>query len=135
MNKLRKGSQAHVVYSNLTQQFQRTDTLQAACKIDAASLSSVLTTLRRRGLAEYSGTPRQEGGLRWRRHPIDKPLYPAQADVCPRKAGGKRPKAEPYTDICERIGEDMRKLRWIISQQEKKLAMYEEIKAKMLGEA
>lgn len=131
---LRKGTQQHTVYNLLMpHQFMRTDKLLTLSKLDAAALSSTLTSLRRKGLAEYSGVPRQEGGLRWKKHPVDKPMFPAQEDVIKRRGVRNKPKVESYTDICERIGEDLRKLRWIISQQEKQLKLLEEVKAKLAG--
>jgi len=134
MIKLRKGTQQWAVYSLLMpHQAMRTDKLQSLVKFDKAALSSTLTALRRKGLAEYKGSAHQEGGLLWKRHPMDKPLFPPQKDIAPRKAGSSQ-QVEKYTDIADRIADDLRKLRWIIKQQTKQLELYEEIKHKLLGD-
>ncbi len=132
---LRKGTQQHVVYELLLpHNFTRTDKLIEKSGLPKASLSSTLTVLRRKGLAEYTGEIRGEGGLRWKRHPIAKPMFPPQKDVAPRKHPTK-PQVESYTDIADRITEDLRKLRWLLGQQQKQLDMYEEFKKKLLGDA
>lgn len=132
---LRKGTQQQIVYDLLLpHQYTRTDTLAEKSGIMKPGLSTTLTKLRRSGLAECSGGVRQEGGLRWKRHPLNKPLYPPQADIVPRKNAAKQ-QVENYTDIADRIGADLLKLRWIIKQQQKQLVVYEEIKHKLLGDA
>ena len=118
----------------LPHEWTRTDTLLKKTKLEKAALSSCLTQLRRKGLVEYKGKLQQDGGLQWRRHPLDKPRVPPQEDVI--KRGGRKtpPKMETFTEIADRIAEDLRKLRWINKQQEKQLKVLEEVKAKLVGD-
>ena len=84
---LRKNSVAHRIYSTLYQhEFMRTEKLAQKLDIEASKLSVQLTKLRRAGLIEYSGT---RGDLRYKKHPLDKPLYPPQDDICHHKSKAK----------------------------------------------
>ena len=84
---LSKGTQADKVYKALlSHEFMSKDKLIAKTKITSQSVSTVLTLLRRAGLAEYSGHMRMKGGLRWKKHPIQEPLYPPQEDLIHKKS-------------------------------------------------
>jgi len=70
----------------LTHEFMKKETIMDKTGIGATSISTVLTQLRRKGLVEGSGSRTRGIGMRWKKHPIDKPLYPPQGDLYkPRK--------------------------------------------------
>lgn len=126
---LRPGTQQHKVYKLLlTHEYMSTDKLLVKSKLTKAGLSSTLTALRRKGLAEYSGKLQQKGGLRWKKHPENKPLFPPQADVLKRRVNSKEPALETYQVVCDRIAADLNKLRWMLKRQQERLDTYEQIK-------
>ena len=74
--KLNKGTNDEVVYNSLLpHEYTRVSTLERKLKMKRSTLSSTLTRLRKAGLAEYTGSLRD---MRYKRHPIDKPLFPPQ---------------------------------------------------------
>ena len=90
---LAKGTQAELIYNSLLpHEFMKKETIEKKTGLPWTTISGTLTQLRRCGLVEYSGTYRN---LRWKRHPIDNPLYPPQKDVIKRKSKkGAERKAE-----------------------------------------
>ena len=76
----RKGTAKEKVYNILLQhEYMKTSTIVEKIGLKPSALSGALTELRRAGLAEYSGALGED--LRWKKHSINKPLYPPQADL------------------------------------------------------
>lgn len=80
---MRAGTDKEKVYNCLlTHEYMKPETIIKKTNVPQTSLSTALTHLRRAGLVEYSG----HGRMRlWKKHPIDKPLYPPQKDIVNRK--------------------------------------------------
>lgn len=83
MTNFTKGTNAEKVYNILlTHEFMKKAKIEEKTGIPPTTLSQVLTNLRRKGLVSYSGNL---GNLAYKKHPIDKPLYPPQEDIIKRK--------------------------------------------------
>ncbi len=83
MTNFRAGTNAEKVYNILlTHEYMKKSKIEQKTGIPSTTLSQVLTNLRRKGLVSYSGSL---GNLSYKKHPIDKPLYPPQEDIIKRK--------------------------------------------------
>ena len=116
----RKGTNTERIYNVLLKhEFMKSETVAEKTGLPWTSISGELTRMRRSGLVEYSGT---KGDLRWKKHPIEKPLYPPQKDIISRRSSGGRVRkavADPtYAQVLGRcvelfneLGEEIQRLQ------------------------
>lgn len=112
---IKEGTQKELVYNTLlSHEFMTQSKLVERTKIQPASLSTALTYLRRHGLAEYSGTI---GNLRWKKHPIDNPMYPPQPDLVNKKNKKNGKSEQSAIPLIKRV----RRVNELISQIKEEL--------------
>ena len=96
---LNKGTQLEMVHNILLEnEYIDINTIVKKTGIQKQNMGYLLTTLRRKGLAECSGVVSRKGsrGLVWKKHSTNSPLYPPQPDIIykPSKAKVERYEAE-----------------------------------------
>jgi len=115
---LGEGTQAAIVYNTLlTHEYMKRSTIAEKTGFPKSTVSPILTFLRRKGLVEGHGHARDR---RWKRHPISKPLYPAQEDF--NISSKKSKKVEVHVDasvesIIDHITDSLKDLKIAIKKE------------------